>query len=591
MLPAGRFKLFISVNRRTFSSTIGPMGERKHGLERIEIAAERAGHPSASTRRFNRTPGLLLLLALLTLLSSTGVASAQEWRYRVRPGDTVWDLTAKYVRKDIPWQQLQAHNAVADPHRLPPGSLIRIPVAWLKQQPAKARVLGVQGAVVAQVGRASKTFAVAEGMLLGIGTRLRTAKGANLTLQFVDGSRLLLQGDSELALDKLSAYGATGMADTRVRLPRGRTTNAVKRLRGAASRFIIETPSAMSSVRGTQFRVGSDGSRTQAEVLEGSVAVRGGKRQVLLKPGQGTASDVGRGVAAVSQLLPAPEPGSIALRAGQLSWAPVPGARHYRGQVSTTPDFVTLIVDEVTDDTKIALPALANGSYHLRVRAIDGDGIEGHDALGAASVSLPPPFAIAPIDGSTTGAERPRFRWASMGDGVRYRFQLAADASFESPLVDEPALEKTELRVAKALTPGEYHWRVAAAGGDGQVSPFSDGVRFNVRVAEGPAVESGVDAADKKALHVRWPAGETGQRYRFQLSRKADFSQLEVDRELDVNQITLPGLRSGTWYARTQTIDSDGYASPFGPAQSIKLGCLPCRIATIGGVALLLLAL
>ena len=65
-----------------------------------------------------------------------------------------------------------------------------------------------------------------------------------------------------------------------------------------------------------------------------------------------------------------------------------------------------------------------------------------------------------------------------------------------------------------------------------------------------------------------------------------------MDRELDINQITLPGLRSGTWYARTQTIDSDGYAGPFGPAQSIKLGCLLCRIATIGGgTALLLLAL
>lgn len=550
-----------------------------------------AGSPG-STRRSARKHFIPVVLALLALLSSSGTASAQEWRYRVRPGDTVWNLTAKYVRKDIPWQKLQAHNAVADPYRLPPGSLMRFPVAWLKQQPAKARVLGVQGAVVAQAGRSGKAFAITEGMLLGIGTRVTTAKGANLTLQFVDGSRLLLQGDSELTLDKLSAYGATGMADTRLRLPRGRTTNAVKRMRGPASRFIIETPSAMSSVRGTQFRVGSDGNRTQAEVLEGSVAVRGGKRQVLLKPGQGIASDIDRGVAAASELLPAPEPRSIALRAGHLSWAPVPGARRYRGQISTTPDFITLIVDEVTDDTRIALPALANGSYRLRVRAIDEDGIEGHDALGAASVSLQPPFAIAPTDGSATGAERPRFRWASMGDGASYRFQLAADASFESPLVDEPALEKTELRVPKALMPGEYHWRVAAVDGSGQVSPFSDGVRFNVQAAEGPAVESGVDAADKNALHVRWPAGETGQRYRFQLSRKADFSQLEVDRELDVNQITLPGLRSGTWYARTQIIDSDGYASPFGPAQSIKLGCLPCRIASIGGgVALLLLAL
>ncbi|MCL1633110.1 FecR domain-containing protein [Luteimonas sp. SX5] len=531
-------------------------------------------------------------MSFLALLAA-GSASAQEWRYRVRPGDTVWDLCAKYVRKDVAWQRLQAHNAIADPYRLPPGSLLRIPVAWLKLQPAKARVLGVQGAAFAQMGSAAKAFAVAEGMLLGIGTRLRTSKGASLTLQFVDGSRLLLQSDSELILDKLSAYGATGMVDTRVRLPRGRTTHSIKRMRGPASRFIIETPSAMSSVRGTQFRVGSDGSRTQAEVLEGSVAVRGGKRQVLLKPGQGTASDRGGGIAAASRLLPAPEPRSIALRAGQLSWAPVSGAHRYRGQISATPDFVTLIVDEVSERPAIPLPALGNGRYHLRVRGIDANGIEGYDAIGQASVSLQPPFAIAPVDGSATGAERPRFRWASMGDGARYRFQLAAgDGGFESPLVDEPALQKTELRIAQALPPGEYRWRVAVVDGDGQASPFSDGVRFRVQPGNGPAVESGVDEADKKALHVRWPAGEAGQRYRFQLSRKPDFSKLEVDREIDTPYVTVPGLRSGTWYARTQAIDSDGYAGPFGPAQSIKLGCLPCRIAAIGGgAALLLLAL
>lgn len=533
-----------------------------------------------------------MVLSLLALLAPIGAASAQEWRYRVRPGDTVWDLTSKYVRNDISWQRLQTHNAVRDPYRLPPGSLLRFPVAWLKQQPAKARVLGVHGAVVAQAGRAAKSFAVAEGMLLGIGTRLRTAKDANLTLQFVDGSRVLLQGDSELTLDKLSAYGATGMADTRLRLPRGRTTNAVKRLRGPASHFIIETPSAMSSVRGTQFRIGSDGDRSQAEVMEGSVAVQSGKRQVLLKPGQGTASDANHGPAAASKLLAAPEARSIVLRAGQLNWAPVPGAQRYRAQVSAVPDFVTLIVDEVTDTTQIALPPLPNGRYHLRVRAIDGNAIEGYDAIGVSDVSLQPPFAIAPVEGSATGAERPRFRWASIGDGARYHFQLADRNGFASPLVDEPALERTELRIAKPLLPGEYQWRIAAIDGNGQVSPFSDGVRFSVQAASGPAIESGVDANDKHALHVRWPVGEAGQRYRFQLSRKPDFSRLEVDREIDSHEITLPGLRSGTWYARTQAIDSDGYASPFGPAQSIKLGCRPCRIAAMGGgAALLLLAL
>ena len=214
--------------------------------------------------------------ALLALLSAA-TSHAQDWRYRVRPGDTVWDLSGKYLRGDVPWQRLQDYNRIADPYRLPPGTLMRLPVTWLKVQPAKATVVGVHGAALA-VDSGGKESSVAQGMQLGIGTRLRTAPGGSLTLQFADGSRLLLQGDSELVLDKLSAYGATGMTDTRLRLPKGRTSNEVQPLRGAASRYIIRTPTLMSSVRGTRFRVGSDGDAAQVEVTEGHVQVDGAGR-------------------------------------------------------------------------------------------------------------------------------------------------------------------------------------------------------------------------------------------------------------------------------------------------------------------------
>lgn len=79
----------------------------------------------------------------LGLLLAGVPGRAQDWTYRIRPGDTVWDLSGKYLRRDIPWQKLQAHNRIADPYRIPPGTLIRLPVAWLKVQPAKATVVGV----------------------------------------------------------------------------------------------------------------------------------------------------------------------------------------------------------------------------------------------------------------------------------------------------------------------------------------------------------------------------------------------------------------------------------------------------------------
>src|SRR5699024_1101281 len=114
---------------------------------------------------------------------------------------------------------------------------------WLRVQPVKAQVVALQGTVSAYpADTPDRAEAVRVDMRLGTGTVLRTEADANLTLAFADGSRLQLHGDSELRLDRLSAWGATGMVDTRLRLTRGRTTNSVKPARGPASRFVLDTP-------------------------------------------------------------------------------------------------------------------------------------------------------------------------------------------------------------------------------------------------------------------------------------------------------------------------------------------------------------
>ncbi len=92
---------------------------------------------SSLARRF-----AALLCALLLL---PGLAAAQDWNYRVRPGDTLWDLGGLYLKADVPWQQLQQHNRIDNPYRLPPGGLLRFPVSWLRVEPAPARVLAVRG--------------------------------------------------------------------------------------------------------------------------------------------------------------------------------------------------------------------------------------------------------------------------------------------------------------------------------------------------------------------------------------------------------------------------------------------------------------
>lgn len=533
-------------------------------------------------------------IALFMVASSVlacGAAAAVDWTYRVRPGDTVWDLTRTYIRDDVGWQRMQTYNKVIDPYHLVPGTLLRFPVRWLKVQPAPAIVVGVIGDATATdaAGRRS----IVAGMALRIGTTVETAPGASLTLRFADGSELLLHASSALQLDKLSAYGRTGMVDTRMRLRKGRVDSHVRPLRGPAAKYIIDTPDIMSSVRGTRFRVGSDGGTSQVEVTEGRVLLERGPHDKLLRADQGVVSAGDTARLQPQPLLPAPD--GLAVDATQrpirVQWKPVPGATAYRVEAGANDSFPYLLYDHVVTGTEALLDALPDGDHALRVRAIAANGLEGRNAVVESAIILPAPFALESPDGLMADVDRPRFRWASMGEGSRYHLQVAGSDGYAAPLVDLPGIARTEVRSPVALAPGEYRWRIATQDRQGRTSAYNDGGDFTVvPPAAGPDVSETV-SDPRDALRIRWKPGAPGQHYRFQLSRTPDFANVSVDEVAMEPQATIPGLHAGRWYARVQAIDSDGYARPFGPAQTFKVGCLPCRWAIAGGAVLLILSL
>ena len=123
---------------------------------------------------------------LLVLLAVVCPAKAQEWTYRVRQGDTLWDVAGEYLAPSVPWQRLQEHNRVADPYRLAPGSTLRIPVQWLHRKPARAKVIAVRGDARTQTS-AGRAVPVTAGMSLGSGALVKTSAEATLSLQFADG--------------------------------------------------------------------------------------------------------------------------------------------------------------------------------------------------------------------------------------------------------------------------------------------------------------------------------------------------------------------------------------------------------------------
>ena len=546
--------------------------------------------------RFLRFPMAARLLVLAAMMLSAAPVLAQDWTYRVRPGDTIWDLSARYLKPSIAWEQLQSHNGIADPYRLPPGSQLRFPVAWLQVQPAPARVLAVRGPVQSQAdGQPHRE--VIEGDLLRIGQELVTGEDASVTVVFADDSRLQLRERSRLRFDQLSRYGRTGMVDTRLRLQQGRASNRVTPANGPASRYIIDAPTATSSVRGTVFRVsaGQDGRGAATEVLEGRVQVGNPRGQRLVSRGQATRSpSLDARPAGVEALLPAPvlssEPQRLATLPAALAWQPVTDAAGYRVEVVRADQPEVLLFARDTDATTLTLPDLPPGELRLLVRAVSAEQVEGLDAEQDFQVRDQPvaPLTVRPLHGQTINSARPRFEWTRVAEAERTVLQIARDPLF-LPLLLEQDTRATHLRPVLDLPPGEYVWRVASVDRNGDRGRFGQPLPLTITDEPvDPALQP--PEAAKGQLTLRWQAGEPGQRYRVQLDRRGDFRAPLLDQELDQPEVSIKRPWHGTLHVRVQYIDEDGYAGPFSPAQQIALPCRTCY-ATGGGALLLLLLL
>src|SRR5690606_35243695 len=100
------------------------------------------------------------------------VTFAEDWVYTVRKGDTLWDLCIEYTIEKNCWLTIGPYNQVDFPPSLAPGTRIRFPAAWLKNQPVKVEILYFSGEVLVKES-AQNLQPAREGMHLGIGAQLQ----------------------------------------------------------------------------------------------------------------------------------------------------------------------------------------------------------------------------------------------------------------------------------------------------------------------------------------------------------------------------------------------------------------------------------
>ncbi|MFO1433429.1 MAG: FecR domain-containing protein [Candidatus Competibacteraceae bacterium] len=513
----------------------------------------------------------ILFMLMLLLVQVSGNAWGQYWLYTVRPGDNIWNVTEEYLSDISYWRRLQALNAIEHPERLPPGDRLRIPIAWLKLQPVAVRVVESHGEVEA-VPATGRRIPVGTGLLLSAGDAIRTGSNGSVTLEFGDQSRLSVQSDSYLVLDRVSAYGETGMLDTRLRLEQGRADSRIVRQDGRSSNYEIWTPAAVSAARGTQYRVGVAGPEARTEVVEGTVSVTGAGRTQRTPARFGVLAEVGKPPSVPIPLLPPPAVAGLPSRIERVpvhfQLAPLRGAMAYRVQIAPDAAFETLLFDTVSRVLDIAGPDLPDGNYVLRLRGIDERGLEGLDGYHRFTVKArpEPPFLMEPRPNAIVLERPPTLRWSKPEEAEGYQIQLADNERFERPLILDTRQTATSLTPTQVLSPGWYYWRVATRTAPGGQGPFSDPQRFQLQ----PATRADAPTIEEDSVIFRW-SGTPGQRYRFQLADDPEFTQPLVDVRVTAPQATVAYPPSGIYYLRIKAIEADGREGPYSPTQQVEL--------------------
>jgi len=529
---------------------------------------------------------------LAALASGSSLAQSEATlAWRVQPQDTLIGIARAALIDPRAWREVASVNRLANPHRIRPGQVLKIPQRLLRSQPLPVHVVSATG----EVRAGAQGPAVTAGDTLDEGQSLATGPGASAVVELADGTRVKVQPSSVAEVLASRRY-ATARPDPGVR--DGSFAAALRVLQGSIEIFAtkvlrarpleVTTPTAVVGVRGTTFRVGllprpsgadaSQAAASRAEVLDGQVHARAG---TTARQGDAVAVDAGFGVAVdastrtpkAEALLPAPDLSAVPARFER----PVirftladTGSRH-RVQIAQDDAFERVVSDQtLAEAAEVRVAGLTDGTWHLRARRVAANGIEGFDASRVVMLKArpEPPGLTMPPPGAKLSAGPVRFAWAPNVGATSYRLQIAGEAGFDAPAAERRGIVGSRIDV-EGLAPGRYRWRMGSTRSDGDEGPWGDAQEFEVRPL--PEPPKGGLSADGKTLSLSWSA-RAQDIQQAELARDRHFSQLVASAELRSSPWQLPKPDvPDVYYFRYRSIEPDGFVSPWSETLQLDL--------------------
>jgi hypothetical protein len=302
--------------------------------------------------------------------------------------DSPLKVYQKYLDKADFWRELTEYNLLDN------GVHVRVPKHMLKAGQIPAKVSKFSGQVEIARHFDWKWVPVVDNMLVSEGDWIRTRSRSSVEIRQDDGTVIKLRPNTK-AMISLAGETKTARGDvrvTQVKLESGSMMAKVNKLLQRDSRFEIETPTATSFVRGTEFRVKvEDKGATRLEVLEGAVDFGSEEKNVSVGGNFGSLVDLAGDTPASPHALPMAPAELITpaerevlngdINGYQFTWSPVESAVRYHLELAADGEFKQLVDETWVSGTdaeliSLSIDSLQPGTYFWRVAAVDADGYE-----------------------------------------------------------------------------------------------------------------------------------------------------------------------------------------------------------------------
>lgn len=216
---------------------------------------------------------------------------------------------------------------------------------------------------------------------------IRTAAKSLAKLNFVDGSDVIVNENSVAVIRNSRIDRLTNQTDVEITVSSGGllarlSTNAVER-----SNYQVNVESASTTVKSRNFYAErTEDRRVILSNYNGEATVTAESSSVTLEENQGTIVVRGQEPLPPIDLLPAPRfnwSGTdtvIYQEQINLVWNSMDGSARYEVDLSPTPFFDKTITQFGTDDPRLSLADLPEGTSYIRVRAYDRQALRGVDS-------------------------------------------------------------------------------------------------------------------------------------------------------------------------------------------------------------------